>query len=104
MRGKSSIPQSVRNLELNSRESSRGSTIASPLVLKIQRDLRSIEPRGFDAVQFQVSDRLGYNPTCHIGIDLLGGETPPSELLEAVLAFSRELDPSVHLTLFGTPE
>src|SRR5258708_35237008 len=55
------IPQSVTNLDLDPRESSPGSTIASPLVLEIQRDLRSIEPRGFDAVQIQVCDRLWYN-------------------------------------------
>jgi glycerol-3-phosphate acyltransferase PlsX len=41
---------------------------------------------------------------CHIGVDLLGSDTPPSELLEAILLFSQEkLDPSVHLTLLGTP-
>lgn len=39
---------------------------------------------------------------CHIGIDLLGSDIPPSELLEAILSFSRELKPPVHLTLFGT--
>lgn len=41
---------------------------------------------------------------CHIGIDLLGSDTPPNQLLEAILSFSRELDPLVHLTLFGTSE
>lgn len=40
---------------------------------------------------------------CHIGIDLLGSDTPPDELLEAVFSFSKELDLSTHLTLFGTP-
>lgn len=40
---------------------------------------------------------------CRIGIDLLGSDIPPSELLKAVLLFLQELDPSVHLTLFGTP-
>ncbi len=41
---------------------------------------------------------------CHIGIDLLGSDTPPHQLLEAILSFSRELDPMVYLTLFGTSE
>lgn len=39
---------------------------------------------------------------CHIGVDLLGSDIPPSELLEEILSFSRELKPPVHLTLFGT--
>jgi glycerol-3-phosphate acyltransferase PlsX len=39
---------------------------------------------------------------CHIGVDLLGSDIPPGQLLEAVLSFSKELKPSVHLTLFGT--
>lgn len=43
------------------------------------------------------------NVLCHIGIDLLGSDTSPNELLDAILSFSRELPPSVHLTLFGTP-
>jgi len=47
------------------------------------------------------SSRKGIAP-CHIGIDLLGSDVPPSELLQAVLAFCKELDPSIHLTLFGT--
>jgi phosphate acyltransferase len=45
--------------------------------------------------------RKGIAP-CHIGIDLLGSDIPPNELLQAILFFSKELDPSVHLTLFGT--
>lgn len=40
--------------------------------------------------------------SCHIGIDLLGSDLPPSALLETVLAYSKELKQSVHLTLFGT--
>ncbi|MBS0605238.1 MAG: phosphate acyltransferase PlsX [Verrucomicrobia bacterium] len=39
---------------------------------------------------------------CHIGVDLLGSDIPPNELFEAVLSYSKELKPSVHLTLFGT--
>jgi phosphate acyltransferase len=39
---------------------------------------------------------------CHIGIDLLGSDIPPNELFQAVLLFSKELSPSVTLTLFGT--
>ncbi len=38
----------------------------------------------------------------NIGVDLLGSDMRPSDLLEAVLIFSKELKPSVHLTLFGT--
>jgi glycosyltransferase involved in cell wall biosynthesis len=54
------IPQWVRNLELELRESSRGSTIASPSVLEIQRGLRSLNPGTLTRLQSQVSDRLGY--------------------------------------------
>lgn len=43
----------------------------------------------------------GVSP-CHIGVDLLGSDVPPGDLLQAVLAFCKELDPSVQLTLFGT--
>jgi phosphate acyltransferase len=39
---------------------------------------------------------------CHIGIDLLGSEMPPKQLLEAILSFSKGLKPDVTLTLFGT--
>ncbi len=39
---------------------------------------------------------------CHIGVDLLGSDIPPSELLNAVLSFSKELQSSVHLTLLGS--
>jgi shikimate kinase len=54
------IPQSVRNLELELRESSRGSTIASPSVLEIQRGLRSLNPGTLTRLQSQVSGRLRY--------------------------------------------
>ena len=40
----------------------------------------------------------------NIGVDLLGSDMRPSDLFEAVLIFSKELKPSVHLTLFGTPQ
>lgn len=39
---------------------------------------------------------------CHIGIDLLGSDIPPNELLQEILLFSKELSASVTLTLFGT--
>jgi glycerol-3-phosphate acyltransferase PlsX len=39
---------------------------------------------------------------CHIGIDLLGSDIPPNELLQEILFFCKELSPSVTLTLFGT--
>lgn len=39
---------------------------------------------------------------CHIGVDLMGSDIPPEELLQAILSFSKELHPSVHLTLLGT--
>ncbi|SRR5581483_2429853 len=45
----------------------------------------------------------GGSASCHIGIDLLGSDTPPSELLDAILSYSRELPHSIHLTLFVTP-
>src|SRR5690348_3917653 len=38
---------------------------------------------------------------CHVGIDLLGSDTPPNELLEAIVAFKEHLKPSAQLTLFG---
>ncbi len=38
-----------------------------------------------------------------VGVDLLGSDMRPSDLLEAVLIFSKELKPSVHLILFGMP-
>lgn len=41
--------------------------------------------------------------SCHIGVDLLGSDIPPDELLDAVLAFCHELKPAVRLTLFGIP-
>lgn len=41
------------------------------------------------------------NASCRIGIDLLGSDIPPAELLKASLSFAKELKPSVHLTLLG---
>lgn len=39
---------------------------------------------------------------CHIGIDLLGSDIPPHELLQEILFFCKEVSSSVALTLFGT--
>ena len=39
--------------------------------------------------------------SCQIGIDLLGSDTPPKDLLDAIFAFKAHLKPSVQLTLFG---
>jgi len=39
---------------------------------------------------------------CHIGVDLLGSDIPPNELLQEMLLFCKELSTSVTLTLFGT--
>jgi glycerol-3-phosphate acyltransferase PlsX len=41
---------------------------------------------------------------CHIGVDLLGSDVSPQELLEAIIAFRKQLSLSVQLTLFGTEE
>jgi glycerol-3-phosphate acyltransferase PlsX len=41
--------------------------------------------------------------SCHIGIDLLGSDISPRDLLREILLFCKELSPSVQLTLFGTP-
>ena len=41
---------------------------------------------------------------CHIGVDLLGSDVAPDKLLDAIIAFSRDLNPSIGLTLFGTQE
>jgi glycerol-3-phosphate acyltransferase PlsX len=41
---------------------------------------------------------------CHIGIDLLGSEVPPLELLKAVIAFRPALKSSIQLTLLGTED
>lgn len=38
-----------------------------------------------------------------IGIDLMGSDTPPEVLCKTILHFAPELDPSVHLTLIGSP-
>ncbi|MBS0620070.1 MAG: phosphate acyltransferase PlsX [Verrucomicrobia bacterium] len=40
----------------------------------------------------------------HIGVDLLGSDTPPKELLKGILAASEEFSPHLRLTLFGTAE
>src|SRR5260221_14793657 len=58
------IPQSATNLDLDLRESSRGSTIASPFVLEIQRDLRSSNPGALTPSKFQVCGRLWYSLIC----------------------------------------
>ncbi len=42
------------------------------------------------------------NSPCHIGVDLLGSDIPSSHLLKELLAFCRQLKPTVSLTLFGT--
>jgi phosphate acyltransferase len=39
---------------------------------------------------------------CHIGVDLLGSDISPNELLQEILLFCKELSPSANLTLFGT--
>ncbi len=49
------------------------------------------------------SNLLEGETRCHIGVDLLGSDLPSDHLLEAVLAFSSELDANTHLVLFGTP-
>jgi phosphate acyltransferase len=49
----------------------------------------------------KTKSRKGIAP-CHVGVDLLGSDISPDELLRAILLFCKELEPSVHLTLFGT--
>ena len=39
---------------------------------------------------------------CRIGIDLLGSDVSPPELLKAVLSFCKDIKPTIRLTLFGT--
>ena len=46
----------------------------------------------------------GGSATCHIGIDLMGSDTKPDELLKAILGFAVELPPCAKLTFFGTQE
>jgi len=41
---------------------------------------------------------------CHIGIDLLGSEVPPQELLKAIIAFRPALKASILLTVLGTDD
>jgi phosphate acyltransferase len=41
---------------------------------------------------------------CHIGVDLLGSEVSPRELLDAIIAFKPKLKPSIQLTLMGTED
>lgn len=40
---------------------------------------------------------------CQIGVDLLGSDLPPNDLLKAIFAFSKDLGPKVQIVLFGTP-
>lgn len=42
--------------------------------------------------------------SCHIGIDLMGSDTQPLELLHAIYRFADQLPPTAHVTLFGTTE
>lgn len=42
--------------------------------------------------------------SCHIGIDLMGSDLSPSQLLQSILSFSKELESPVRLTLFGTSD
>jgi phosphate acyltransferase len=39
--------------------------------------------------------------TCRVGIDLLGSDTSPKQLMDAICAFKAELKPCIQLTLFG---
>lgn len=39
---------------------------------------------------------------CHIGIDLLGSDTPPEEILQAILPFAKTLASSITLHIFGS--
>ncbi len=48
------------NLDLDLRESSRGSSILSRPILTIWGDLRSTIPRALARSKFQVADRVGY--------------------------------------------
>ncbi|MBS0653601.1 MAG: phosphate acyltransferase, partial [Verrucomicrobia bacterium] len=45
-----------------------------------------------------------HSTTCHIGIDLMGSDTQPLELLHAIYHFADQLPPSAHLTLFATTD
>ena len=54
------IPNSVMNLDLDLRESSRGSSILSRPILTIWGDLRSTIPGALARSKFQVADRVGY--------------------------------------------
>ncbi len=42
------------------------------------------------------------NTPCIIGVDLLGSDIPPSDLLESILSYSGQLKSDVRLILFGT--
>ncbi len=55
------MPNSVMNLDLDLRESSRGSSILSRPILTIWGDLRSMIPGALARSKFQVADRVGYN-------------------------------------------
>ena len=54
------IPPSAANLDLDPRQSSRDSTIASDLVLETQGHLRSLNPGAFTRSKFQVCGRERY--------------------------------------------
>lgn len=48
------------------------------------------------------SKKLRGDAPCQIGVDLLGSDLPPNDLLKAILDFSKELGSKVQLVLFGT--
>jgi hypothetical protein len=55
------IPKQLQELVYDLRESSRGLTIANGSILTIWTHLRSIKPRGFDAVKSQFLKLFGYS-------------------------------------------
>ena len=57
---KNIIPESGMNLDLDSRESSRGSTIVTSPILEIWGKLRSLIPGALAQSKFQVDARLWY--------------------------------------------
>jgi len=50
-----------------------------------------------------ISSEVKNNISCHIGIDLLGSDIAPHQLLQEILSSCKELNPSITLTLFGIP-
>ncbi len=51
-----------------------------------------------------MAKRIARKGPCHVGIDLMGSDLPPRELLQAIVAYHAKLKKAVQLTLIATPQ